>query len=106
MADESVKNTVNKRNEKGQFTKGNNEGNRKGRPKKGFAIADILNEIGDEIIVVNGEKITKRRAVMMKVFAFAVKGESWAVHFIADRTEGKAVERVIRQETDELIIIG
>jgi hypothetical protein len=78
--------------------------NPKGRPKKGSAIADILNDMGDELIEVNGVKITKRKAVMMKVYQLAVKGESWAVHFIADRTEGKAIDRIVTQSTDELVI--
>ena len=33
-------------------------------------------------------------AVMSRVFKYAVEGKSWAVQFIADRTEGKAVERM------------
>ena len=80
-------------------------GNPKGRPKKGSAIADILNQIGDETIQAGPELITKREAVMRKIFAEAVKGNMAAIHFIADRTEGKALERILKQETDELVIL-
>ena len=80
-------------------------GNPNGRPKKGTAIADILNDIGLERIIVNGEEITKREAVMRKVYAEAAKGQSWAIHFIADRTEGKAVERIEQEiKRDEIVI--
>ena len=79
--------------------------NPKGRPKKGSAIADILNQLGDELVEVNGKKITKCEAVMMKVYAEAVKGNNWAVQFIADRTEGKAIDRIIQQYSEDEIVI-
>ena len=80
-------------------------GNPGGRPKKGSAIADILNEIGSETVELNGQTITKREAVLRKVYAEAVKGNNWAVQFIADRTEGKAIDRIIQQEVKDEIII-
>ena len=69
-------------------------GNPKGRPKKGFAIADILNAKSEEIDEVTGESM--REKMLYKVYALATsnKPERWAVEFIADRTEGKAVERI------------
>ena len=33
--------------------------NPKGRPKKGFAIADILNQIADEIVIFKNQKMSK-----------------------------------------------
>jgi len=87
-------NTVNTRDSKGRFTIGNQEGSRKGRPKRGFAITDILNARGDEIDEATGESM--REKMLHKVYALATsnKPERWAVEFIADRTEGKAVERI------------
>ena len=87
-------NTVNARDSKGRFTIGNQEGNRSGRPKKGFAIAEILNARGDEIDEATGK--TMREKMLDKVYALATKEkpERWAVEFIADRTEGKALERI------------
>ena len=87
-------NTVNTRDSKGRFTIGNQEGNRSGRPKKGFAIAEILNARGDEIDEATGK--TMREKMLDKVYALATKEkpERWAVEYISDRTEGKAVERI------------
>ena len=69
-------------------------GNYKGRPKKGFAITDILNARGDEIDEATG--MTMREKMLRKVYELATKDkpEKWAVEFIADRTEGKALERI------------
>lgn len=81
--------------------------NPKGRPKKGSAIADILNEIGAETVNIGGLELTKKKALMMKIYSLAIKGESWAAHFVADRTEGKAIDRIItKEDKDELIVIG
>jgi len=73
-------------------------GNPAGRPKKGSAIADILNKIGDELISVGGEDITKREAILRKVYVMAGKGNMSAINYISDRTEGKAVETVQPQQ--------
>ena len=43
------KNTELVRNDKGQFTAGNQEGNRNGRPPKNKHIPDILRQIGEEL---------------------------------------------------------
>ena len=87
-------NTVNTRDSKGRFTIGNQEGNRSGRPKKGLAITDILNARGNEIDEATG--MTMLEKMLRKVYELATKDkpEKWAVEFIADRTEGKAVERI------------
>ena len=66
-------------------------GNPKGRPKKLNTIPDILRAIGEEEGTKNGEH-TKLDVVMRKVFEFALAGKSWAVEFIANRTEGKVTE--------------
>ena len=106
---DSEKNTGKIRNKDGTFAKGNQEGNRNGRPKKGNAIADILNSIGDEIIEnkTTGEKITKREAVLRTIYAEALKGDLRSAQYISDRTEGKAIETVRTQEIDkdEVIIV-
>ena len=87
-------NTVNTRDSKGRFTIGNQEGNRSGRPKKGFAITDILNARGKEIDEATGMTLLEK--MLRKVYELATKDkpEKWAVEFIADRTEGKALERI------------
>jgi len=74
------------------FKKGQS-GNLNGRPKKGFAIADILNAKSNEI---DETGLTMREKMLSKVYDLATqdKPERWAVEFIADRTEGKSVERI------------
>jgi len=37
--------------------------------------------------------MTKLDVVLAKVFEYALQGKAWAVEFIANRTEGKALER-------------
>tara|TARA_R100001244_G_scaffold132036_1_gene106653 strand:+ start:1009 stop:1434 length:426 start_codon:yes stop_codon:yes gene_type:complete len=82
--------TGSNRNKDGTFRNGIS-GNIKGRPKGVQQIPDILRKIGEEEGSVDG--MTKLEVVLRKVFGFAVEGSAWAVHFIAERTEGK-----VRQE--------
>ena len=74
-------------------------GNPNGRPKGIQSIPDILRKIGEEDGTVDGK--SKLDVIMYMVFSFALEGKPWAVQFIADRTEGKALDRIeqtIRQE--------
>tara|TARA_R100001163_G_C4905624_1_gene92215 strand:+ start:212 stop:514 length:303 start_codon:yes stop_codon:yes gene_type:complete len=91
------------RNNKGQFVAGNTASVGKGRPKGSQSIPDILRKIGEEEGSTNG--LTKLDVVMHRVFQYALEGKSWAVQFIADRTEGKALERVEQHITKDEIII-
>ncbi len=50
--------------------------------------------------------MTSLEYVMRQVYARAGKGDLSAIQFIADRTEGKAVERVIKQRVKDEIIIN
>ena len=77
-------------------------GNPKGRPPKVRCIPDILRKIGEEEGTKDGQE-TKLDVVMRKVFKYALDGKSWAVQFIADRTEGKAVERVMQDGSIEIV---
>ena len=67
-------------------------GNPNGRPKGIQSIPDILRKIGEEDGTVDGK--SKLDVIMYKVFQFALEGKPWAVQFIADRTEGKALDRI------------
>ena len=78
------------RNEDGTFKQGKS-GNPNGRPKKGLAIADILNELGDKEV---SENKTQREAILSKVYDQAMGGDLNATKFIADRTEGTSVQRM------------
>lgn len=64
-------------------------GNPSGRPKNRPQIPDLLRKIGAEKSA-KGSKLTKIDLLMHRVYGHALKGESWAVQFIADRLEGKA----------------
>jgi len=78
------------RNADGTFKSGMS-GNQKGRPKGIQQIPDLLRKIGEEDGSVAG--YTKLEVVLRRVFQFALEGKSWAVEFIAERTEGR-----VRQE--------
>ena len=85
-------------------------GNPKGRPKKAKFIPDILAKIGREkippaILAVIQKAYPHKAAVLAKderfldalcraVWIRALQGESWAVLFIAERTEGKVKDVV------------
>ena len=72
-------------------------GNPNGRPPKVKCIPDILNKIAEEAGGAAADGVTKYsklEVIMRKVFEFALAGRPWAVQFIAERTEGKAVEHV------------
>jgi len=89
----------NGRDKGGKFTAGNEFGGQSpGRPKKNMCIPDLLRKIGEEDGTTGGK--TKLEVIMYKVYQYALEGKQWAVQFIADRTEGKAVERVQQELID------
>ena len=95
------------RDSNGRFVKGNSyAGKSPGRPKGIQQIPDILRKIGDEEGTIDGK--SKLDVIMYKVFQFALEGKPWAVQFIADRTEGKALDRIeqtIKQEPIRILEI-
>ncbi len=98
------KNTELIRNKKGQFTKGNKEGNRNGRPKKGLAMSDIINQIGK---TKKGKK-TRRQIILEKAYDMAENGDLKAIQFIVERLEGKPFQtsNITLSDPDEVRIIG
>jgi len=77
-------------NIKGHRFKKGISGNPKGRPKNTPQIGDILRKIGKEIDIDTGKQ--KLTLLMESVYDKAIEGQSWAVLFIAERTEGKVKE--------------
>ncbi len=77
------------RDSSGRFVAGEAHPRMGGRHKSPRRIEAILQRIGEEELSHNGQTITKLEAVMRAVFGYALKGQSWAVQFIAERTEGK-----------------
>lgn len=75
------------------FTKNDPNINRGGRPKKEVCIPEILRSILHEEIGEGG-KITRLEAILKKVVKMAYEGDHWAIGYLSDRTEGRAVERI------------
>ena len=104
---EMKKETDNIRNSKGQFTKGNTEGNRWKKGESGNpngrrnSFTDLLNEIGDQ----EKDDRSKRFKIMSKLYAMAEKGDLNAIKFIVERIEGKAVETIRTQEVEPIKIL-
>tara|TARA_R100000329_G_scaffold56745_2_gene51464 strand:- start:125 stop:451 length:327 start_codon:yes stop_codon:yes gene_type:complete len=90
------------RNSKGQFVAGNKASKGHGRPKGARSIPDLLRKIGDEF--GEGNHIDNLEAVLRHVYSQALEGKSWAVEFIANRTEGKPHQSVSLHEADDMPI--
>jgi len=101
----------------GQFKKGNS-GNPKGRPKGAKSITDMLKRIGEEPVPkelkskvsevfneVDSGNMTMMEAVMRTTMMYAIQGRSWAVQFIADRTEGKPIQPINIEEHKPIQLI-
>lgn len=100
--------TTAKRRSNGQFVKGNKEGvkfakgnNANPNGRRG-SLKDILDNIGDEL---DDKGMSNREAIMRKVVQMARRGDMKAIYFLADRSEGKALERVEQHITKDEIII-
>ena len=106
MSDKSVEN----RRSNGQFKKGHSgnpdtqfkAGNNANPNGRRGALADIINELFDELDV-DGK--TKKERMVRKVYKMALNGSLGAVNYLSDRTEGKAKEYVeTKIVKDELIV--
>ena len=106
MSDKSVEN----RRSNGQFKKGHSgnpdtqfkAGNNANPNGRRGALADIINELFDELDV-DGK--TKKERMIRKVYKMALNGSLGAVNYLSDRTEGKAKEYVeTKIVKDELIV--
>ena len=83
------------------FDKNPQNGNLKGRPKKGESLTDILKEVGEvKDIETKGGKIDKRKALALKLWQKALKGDYYAIKYIFDRIDGtpkQTIETAITQ---------
>lgn len=74
-----------------QFKKGQS-GNPLGRPKKKQTNAELLNELLDEKITVNGTAITKREALFLSIVNDAIKGKASARNTLLSLVQDEEVE--------------
>ena len=73
------------------FKKGKS-GNPRGRPKKGQALTEILNEKLDQ---EHGKaKKLKREVIAEKIISLAISGDLGALRYIFDRLDGRPKETV------------
>ena len=92
---------------KGGFKDNPKNINKNGRPKGTTSIPDLLRRIGEEDIPEELKDVLKKQfnpddvdnmnmqeAILRTTYMYAISGKPWAVQFIADRTEGKALERI------------
>jgi len=98
------KNTKRKSGLKEPWKKGQS-GNPNGRPKKEVCIPDILRKILHDQNKYTLDKETNLEGICRIAIDQALSGDKDARNFIADRTEGKAIERVLTQKTRSQIIL-
>jgi len=65
--------------------------NRKGRPKKGAALTDILN---NKLDLVHKSGKLKREAIAEKLIEAALNGDLAALKYVFDRIDGRPKETV------------
>lgn len=71
--------------------------NRKGRPRRGTALSDVLREVGTD---------ADREAVARKIWAMAREGNLAAAAFIFDRLEGKVQDRIaVEHENNSRLLV-
>jgi len=81
-------------------------GNPKGRPKKEFSIPDILRRLSSMPTKLDPEKkITRLEWICDKALMQAEGGDPIARNWIADRMEGKAIDRIISRDSDAELTI-
>lgn len=91
-------------------------GNPAGRPKGVQTFANILNKIGLQdappemesklrAIFPEAQRLTMKHVVCYRAYLDAVKGDSRAMDFLADRMEGKVAMRITGDSDGDPIVI-
>ena len=78
------------------FAKGDERINRRGRPKKGQALTDILNYKLDQ---KDATGKLQREAVAEKLIGLALEGDMTAIRYVMDRVDGRPKETVSLEST-------
>ena len=72
--------------------------NRKGRPKKGETLTDILKAFGElPDVDFGGAKIERNKALAQKLWQKALEGDFNSIKYIYDRIDGTAIQKMIMQ---------
>jgi len=81
-------------------------GNSKGRPKKEYCIPDILRKLANDFSKYDPEgKSTRLQKICLKAIEQAEGGDKDARAWVADRMEGKAIDRIIQKNDDDDLIL-
>ena len=105
MDKKAVKSTKSKTGLKPPWKPGES-GNPKGRPKKEFCIPDILRRMGSEPSKLDPEKkITRLEWMCNTAWTLAEGGDPVSRAWVADRMEGKAIDRIISRDGDAELTI-
>jgi hypothetical protein len=80
---------------KGGFDKNPQNINRKGRPRKGTTMTEILGLMLDEQKIQHGENtLDGKKAVMFKLYTLAMQGDVAAIKYICDRIDGTPIAAI------------
>lgn len=74
------------------FEQGDKRINRRGRPKKGQSLTDILNYTLDQKDEKSGK--LRREVIAEKLLALAESGDVMAIRYVMDRIDGKPRETI------------
>jgi hypothetical protein len=68
--------------------------NRKGRPKKGTTLTELLEQYSDiPFKTEDGKKVSRKEALAQALWDLALSGDLVAIKYIYDRIDGRPVEK-------------
>ena len=107
MKDKIVKQKDSKKKRGNPAWEKGTSGNPHGRPKNESSIANILRKFADEKSDFDPDgKQTRLERICLKALTSAEGGDPHARSWVADRMEGRAIDRIIQKfDDDELIIL-
>ncbi len=84
------------------FYKGMPSLNPAGRPRASASFKDIISWAMQQLVKDGDEYKTQKQIIIEQVTEQARRGKPWAIEWLADRLEGKAVQTVIEQKKNPL----
>ena len=89
---DQVKQKSNKKSRRTTFADRPQDINRKGRPKKGHALTELLKEALDQPRTETGK--TNKQMVIEKMIELALKGDPVILKYLFDRIDGKPMQQI------------